>query len=67
MNKHAANANVAISAYLAAGNGDINDFEATVVDLVTDLLHWAKGASIDTSLVIQRALDHFGFEREAVL
>ena len=54
-------AEMAIAAY---PGGDPEDLTATIVDLVTDLMHLAHANDIEPDYVASRAADHYTTEVE---
>jgi hypothetical protein len=57
--------NRAKEALQAYPGGDPEDISATIVDLVTDLLHLARGLDIEPDYILSTASMHFDAEIEA--
>ena len=49
-------------AYLASGGGDKEDDESTVVDIIADLLHFARHYTLEVNTIIRRAIAHYEAE-----
>jgi hypothetical protein len=50
--------------YERNGGGDPDDFEATITDLLADLLHLAHAEGLDPHVIAFRSIAHFDFEHQ---
>ncbi len=55
-----------LQVYLQRGDGDEGDMEASIVDLVSDLLHLGEQYGFDAEYVTRVALSHFNAEQSEV-
>lgn len=43
---------------------DEGDHESTLTDLLTDLIHFAEAYNLDIDSLLERAWDHYEFEKQ---